>query len=209
MNFASLFAKPLTLLPSRLPSCDNTTTPIRVVVATLRPFCLNVLQNVHVDFLFNFVFDFHYSTPLYTPPPIPSAPPLAHTNHAHSHSTHTHTHASLASPCLVLPHRHRHRHCANHIRPHWSTHTATLPHCHTATYNTGPHTPTPATLPHATLQLKSPKLTKQNCVRMDKLVNYQCCHARRAPRSSCRWRRRKWSISLPQTLRLSLSTPIE
>lgn len=135
--------------------------------------------------------------------PFPPSP-LAHTNHAH-----THTHTRFA--CLAVSRPATSSSTSTLRKPHTATlvHTHTLPHCHTATYNTGPHTATPATLPHATLQLKSPKLTKQNCVRMDKLVNCQCCHARRAPRSSCRWRRRKWSISLPQTLRLSLSTPIE
>lgn len=141
MNFASLFAKPPTLLPSRLPSCDNTTTPIRVVVATLRPFCLNVLQNVHVDFLFNFVFDFHYSTPLYTPPPIPSAPPL----HTQIMLTHTHT--------LRLPRRVSSCHIvididiAQTTYGHTGPHTHTLPHCHLQ------HWATPATLPHCHMQL--------------------------------------------------------
>lgn len=140
--------------------------------------------------------------------PFPPFPLCTHTNHAHSHSTHTHTlrlPRRVSSSCHIVIDIDIAQTTYGHTGPH----THTLPHCHTATYNTGPHTATPATLPHATLQLKSPKLTKQNCVRMDKLVNCQCCHARRAPRSSCRWRRRKWSISLPQTLRLSLSTPIE
>lgn len=162
------------------------------------PFYLNVLQNVHVDFLFNFVFDFHYS---YSTLPTPhtlhwhiSLPPPLHPSTGRTctqiilsltrtlcYRLHQRRIACSPSPCLV------HIDIDNTIDIDIVTTCGHL---------------------QLQLQLKTPKLTKQNCVRMDKLVNCQCCHARRAPRSLCHWRRRKSSTSSPQTPRPSLSTPI-
>lgn len=161
------------------------------------PFYLNVLQNVHVDFLFNFVFDFHYSSPTIPHRPHPSLPHHASSNPFHW--SHMHTNHPLT-----------HSHTLLSLAP--TTHCVLV----LALAVSVPHRQHPIDIDIATtcghlqmqLQLKSPKLTKQNCVRMDKLVNCQYCHVRRAPRSLCRWRRRKSSTSSPQTPRPSLSTPI-
>lgn len=179
--------------------CYHTPPLCHVVVSwpLCGPFYLNVLQNVHVDFLFNFVFDFHYSSPPTPPhPPHPSLPHLA--------SSTPSTGRTCTQIILSLPLAHFAIACTNDaLRA-------------LALAVSGPHRQHTIDIDIATtcghlqmqLQLKSPKLTKQNCVRMDKLVNCQYCHVRRAPRSLCRWRRRKSNTSSPQMPRPSLSTPI-
>lgn len=125
MNFASLFVSTLPHATPRPPPFNpNALCHVVVSWPLCGPFYLNVLQNVHVDFLFNFVFDFHYS---YSPPPPPhtlhwhnSLPPPLHPLVAHAHKSSSHSLAHYAIACTNDALRARPRRV-------WSTSTSTTP----------------------------------------------------------------------------------